>query len=120
MHVVARPKRRVLIDALLPSRADVWWMPRKGLDLGVGASLSGAQYGLATETRAIPNANAVWLANATVGPQVRWTPRGKLQITADVGSTVLRRLEYARDDRSLADLALGNVLFGRLGAQWLF
>jgi Domain of unknown function (DUF6268) len=120
VHVVARPKRRILIDALLPSRADVWWMPRKGLDLGVGAALTGAQYGVAAETRAISNANAVWLANATVGPQVRWTPAGKVQITADVGSTVLRRLEYARDGRSLADLAPGNVFFARLGAQWLF
>ena len=46
VHLVSRPSRRVLVDALLPVRGDVWWMPRKGFDLGVTASLIGAQYGL--------------------------------------------------------------------------
>jgi hypothetical protein len=120
LHVVARPQRRVLIDALLPSRADLWWMPRKGLDLGVGASLTGAQYGLANAVTQPQNATALQLANATIGPQLRWSPRGKLQLTADAGTTVLRRLEYTRGSRTVADLTPGNVLFGRLGAQWLF
>jgi hypothetical protein len=120
LHVVARPRRRLLVDALLPSRADLWWMPRKGLDLGVGASLTGAQYGLANSAAQPQNATTLQLANATIGPQLRWTPRGKVQLTADAGTTVLRRLEYARGSRTVADLTPGNVLFGRLGAQWLF
>lgn len=120
LHVVARPRRRVLVDALLPSRADVWWMPRKGLDLGVGASLTGAQYGLANAVGQPQNATTLQLANATVGPQLRWTPRGKVQLTADAGTTVLRRLEYTRGSRTVADLTPGNALFGRLGVQWLF
>ncbi|WP_373062457.1 hypothetical protein [Gemmatimonas sp.] len=120
LHVVSRPSRRVLIDALLPSRGDVWWMPRKGLDLGINASLIGANYGLPDAQR-VAGGDALWLANATVGPQVRWAPGGgKLQLTADAGMTVLRRLEYARDGRSVADLAPGNVPFVRLGAQRLF
>jgi len=120
VHVVSRPARRVLVDVLLPARADVWWMPRKGLDLGINASLSGANYGLSNSQR-VAGGDALWLANATVGPQVRWAPSGgKWQITADAGTTVLRRLEYARDGRSVADLAPGNVPFVRLGAQRLF
>ncbi len=120
LHVVSRPSRRVLIDALLPSRGDVWWMPRKGLDLGINASLVGANYGL-PEAQRVAGGDALWLANATVGPQVRWAPGGgKWQLTADAGTTVLRRLEYARDGRSVADLAPGNVPFVRLGAQRLF
>jgi len=120
VHVVSRPSRRVLVDALLPSRGDIWWMPRKGLDLGFNASLIGANYGLPDAQR-IAGGDALWLANATVGPQVRWAPRGgKWQLTADAGMTVLRRLEYARGGRSVADLAPGNVPFARLGAQRLF
>lgn len=121
VHVVARPKRRVLVDALLPARADLWWMPRKGLDLGLGAGLVGAQYGLARPNQVVAGADALWLANATVGPQLRWAPQGgKLQLTADGGATVIRRLRYARGGTELADLAPGNVLFGRAGVQWLF
>jgi len=120
LHVVSRPSRRVLIDALLPARGDVWWMPRKGLDVGLNASLIGANYGL-PEAQRVAGGDALWLANATVGPQVRWAPRGgKLQLTAEAGMTVLRRLEYARGGRSVADLAPGNVPFVRLGAQRLF
>lgn len=122
VHIVSRPSRRVLVDALLPARGDVWWMPRKGLDLGLNASLAGAQYGLA-DARAtrVGGSDALWLANATVGPQVRWAPQGgKWQLSADGGFTVLRRAEYARDGRSVADLAPGNVPYLRAGMQRLF
>ncbi|MCA2982698.1 hypothetical protein [Gemmatimonas sp.] len=120
VHVLSRVSRRVLVDALLPARGDIWWMPRRGLDLGVNASLAGAQYGLSTAQQ-VAGANQLWLANATVGPQARWSPGGgKWQVTADAGFTVLRRLEYARDGRSVADLAPGNVPYARLGLQRLF
>ncbi len=121
VHVVARPRRQLLVDALLPSRADLWWLPRKGLDLGLGAALTGAQYGLPDNLRVVDGADALWLANATIGPQLRWTPGGgKVQVTADAGATVLRRLIYARGGEEVADLAPGNVVFGRAGVQWLF
>ncbi|WP_043579298.1 hypothetical protein [Gemmatimonas phototrophica] len=120
VHVLSRPSRRLLVDALLPARGDLWWMPRKGLDVGLNASLVGAQYGL-SETQRIAGSDALWLANATVGPQLRWAPRGgKWQLTGDAGMTVLRRLEYVRDGRRVADLAPGNVPYVRLGAQRLF
>lgn len=121
LHIVTQPSASFRVDALLPARADLWWLPRKGLDLGVGAVLSGAQYGLPDERQVVNGADALWLANATVGPQLRWTPgNGKWQLTADAGSTVLRRLRYARGGDELADLAPGNVWFGRAGVQWLF
>lgn len=121
LHIVTQPSATVRIDALLPSRADLWWMPRKGLDLGVGAALIGAQYGLPDDLQVVTGADALWLANATVGPQLRWTPgNAKWQLTADAGSTVLRRLRYARGGDELADLAPGNVWFGRAGLLWLF
>lgn len=120
VHVVSRPKRRLLVDVLLPARGDVWWMPRKGLDVGLNASLVGAQYGL-SETQQVAGARELWLANATVGPQLRWAPRGgKWQLTGDAGMTVVRRLEYARNGRSVADLAPGNVPFVRLGGNRMF
>lgn len=124
VHVVSRPSRRVLVDALLPARADVWYLPRKGLDIGINASLAGALYGLtATQamTQGVAGATTLGIANATIGPQVRWTPNGgKWQITADGGTTVLRRAEYANDGRVVADLAPGNVPYVRLGLQRLF
>lgn len=121
LHLVTQPSPTVRVDALLPSRADLWWTPRAGLELGVGAALTGAQYGLADNLQLVPGADALWLANATVGPQLRWTPnRGKWQLTADAGSTVLRRLRYARGGDELADLAPGNVWFARAGVQRLF
>lgn len=120
VHVVSRPSRRLLVDALLPARGDLWWMPRKGLDLGLSASLVGAQYGLSTAQH-VAEGTDLWLANATLGPQLRWAPwGGKWQLSGEGGLTVLRRLEYARDGRSVADLAPGNVPYLRLGAQRLF
>jgi hypothetical protein len=121
LHVLARPARQVLVDALLPARADVWWLPRKGLDVGLNVSLNGAQYGLSDAARPTADVDALQLSNATLGPQVRWTPaRGKWQLTADGGVTVLRRLRYAAEGQVQADLSPGNVPFVRLGVQRLF
>ena len=120
VHVLARPARQVLVDALLPARADVWWMPRKGLDLGVGTALIGAQYGLAGDGH-LGDADALRYANATLGPQLRWAPGGRaMQFTLDGGVTVLRRLRYTRAGHEVADLAPGNVGYARAGVQWLF
>lgn len=120
LHVVARPQRQILVDALLPARADVWWLPRRGLDIGFGAALTGAQYALAEENR-IGTADRLQLANATVGPQIRWSPLGgKFQVTGDVGATVMRRAIYARGSDTVNDLRPGNVAYARLGLQWLF
>lgn len=120
VHVVARPKRQLLVDALLPARADLWWLPRRGLDIGLGVALTGAQYALSDENR-VDTADRLQLANATFGPQIRWSPRGgKLQLTGDIGTTVLRRAIYARGSDEVADLAPGNVAYARLGLQWLF
>jgi len=124
VHVVSRASRRVLVDALLPARADVWYMPRKGLDVGLNVSLAGALYGLSDDqarTQGVIGATGVGVANATVGPQLRWTPQGgKWQLTADAGTTVLRRAEYVRNGRVIADLAPGNVPYARVGVQRLF
>lgn len=120
LHIVSRPSKRILIDALLPARGEVWWMPRKGLDLGVHAALTGAQFGL-PQALQVDRADALWLANATLGTQARWAPNGgKWQLLIDGGTTVVRRLEYARDGEAIADLAPGNVFYLRVGAQKLF
>lgn len=120
VHVISRASRRVLVDALLPARADVWYMPRRGLDVGVNASLAGALYGVGTAQQ-INGARSLGLANATVGPQLRWSPKGgKWQFTGDAGMTILRRAEYARDGRVVADLNPGNVPYARVGLQRLF
>lgn len=120
VHVVARPRRQLLVDALLPARADLWWLPRRGLDIGVGAALTGAQYALSDQNR-LSTADRLWLANATIGPQLRWSPMGgKLQVTADVGTTVLRRAIYADGSKEVADLSPGNVGYARLGLNLLF
>jgi hypothetical protein len=109
LHIVSRPSPKVVIDALLPSRADIWWTSRPGVELGVG------------EAQRIGSADQLQFANATIGPQLRYTPKGsKLQLTADLGVTMLRRLEYSRGTRTVADLEPGVAGLARIGMNWLF
>jgi hypothetical protein len=131
LHVVHRRGRRLLVDGLLPSRLDVWYFPRKGLELGVNAQLSGFQYHLETDPqvpvlRPLPGGgaefafqpNTLQLANAIVGPQVRWNPVGKWYLSLDAGVTVLRRLIYGRGDAP--GVTPRNTGLVRLGVQRMY
>jgi hypothetical protein len=105
VHLVHRRGRRVLVDGLLPARLDVWWFPRKGVELGVNAQLSGFQYAIGEYTPpraparppasgAGPLPTGLELANAIVGPQARWNPAGRWWLSLDAGWAVVRRATF--------------------------
>jgi hypothetical protein len=126
--VVHRRGRKMLIDGLLPSRLDVWVFPRKGLELGLNAQLSGFQYHLGDDTAEpvpLPGSAVIvirnsmlQLANATVGPQVRWNPAGKWFLSLDAGVTVVRRLAFGSGDA--AAFTPGNTGMVRIGLQRMY
>lgn len=132
LHVVHRRGRKVLIDGLLPSRLDVWYFPRKGIELGLNAQLSGFQYHF-SENVTFPlggdsgggasvvslQAPQIQLANATIGPQLRWNAAGKWYLSADAGATVVRRFTFGvgRGERAVDP---ANAAFARVGVQRMF
>ncbi|MCU0633692.1 MAG: DUF6268 family outer membrane beta-barrel protein [Gemmatimonadaceae bacterium] len=125
LHIVHRRGRSMLIDGLLPSRLDVWWFPRKGLEVGLNAQLSGFQYHVADAPAPSPVPGTLTfvaptrqLANAVVGPQVRWNATGKWYLSLDAGVTVLRRLSY--EDGTENALTPRNTGLVRLGLQRMY
>jgi hypothetical protein len=130
LHIVHRRGRKVLIDGLLPSRLDIWYFPRKGVELGLNTQLSGFQYYVGAELRpqpAVPPPGAavsfrtpeIQLANATIGPQLRWNAFEKWYLSADAGATVLRRYTFGLGSREFA-LEPSNAWFARVGLQRMF
>jgi hypothetical protein len=130
VHIVHRRGRKVLVDGLLPSRLDVWYFPRKGVELGLNAQLSGFQYYVGEPSRngapspmpasAIQVRNPeIQLANATIGPQLRWNAAGKWYLSAEAGTTVVRRFSFGIGDREVA-LEPNAAVFGRVGVQRMF
>jgi hypothetical protein len=138
VHLVHRRGRKVLIDGLLPSRFDVWYFPRKGIELGLNAQLSGFQYyysenitiplgaglgGVRASTRGGESASVeapqIQLANATIGPQLRWNAIGKFYVSAEAGTTIVRRYTFGtgNDERAINP---GRATFARLGVQRMF
>jgi hypothetical protein len=138
VHVVHRRGRKVLIDGLLPSRLDVWYFPRKGLELGLNTQLSGFQY-YVSEDVTIPLSGAVvgsstnsanpapgretapqlQLANATIGPQLRWNAVGKWYLSAEAGTTIVRRYTFGIGSNEQA-VQPTNTAYARLGVQRMF
>jgi hypothetical protein len=130
VHIVHRRGRRVLIDGLLPSRLDLWYFPRKGIELGLNAQLSGFQYFIGEappRAPAAPPGGATFvmrnpelqLANAIIGPQVRWNATGKWFLSADAGVTVLRRYTFGTGRRE-APLNPANTGVVRIGLQRMY
>lgn len=130
VHIVHRRGRRVLIDGLLPSRLDLWYFPRKGVEVGLNAQLSGFQYFIGQAPQSAPptppGGTAIilrnpelQLANAIIGPQVRWNATGKWFLSADAGVTVLRRYTVGTGRRE-GPLDPANTGLVRIGLQRMY
>ena len=120
LHVVHVASPKVLVDGLLPARLDVWYYPRKGLELGLNASLNGAQYRVGADDTPL-GASTFQLAHATVGPVLRYNVGGKWYASLEAGTSVLRRLRFTTagaTDRYDPDPA--NRPFVRVGAQLMY
>ncbi|TAE34194.1 MAG: hypothetical protein EAZ92_00245 [Candidatus Kapaibacterium sp.] len=113
LHIYWIPSPEILVDALLPTRLDVWYYPTKQLDVGLSIALNGAQFQLGQapniqgidRTLTAPSVNSglvrrtadidqFYFANATIGPNIRYNVFEKTYISLEGGYSLVRRLGF--------------------------
>jgi hypothetical protein len=113
LHIYWIPSPEILVDALLPTRLDVWYYPTKQIDVGLSIVLNGAQFQLGQplniqgieRTLMAPSINSglvrrtsdidqFYFANATIGPNIRYNLFDKTYISVEGGYTLVRRLGF--------------------------
>jgi hypothetical protein len=108
LHLYWLPSSEILVDALLPSRLDVWYYPSKQWEFGLSLALIGSQFQLgaqpaipAAERRVATDPNnsrdisQFHFANLTIGPNIRYNIFEKTYLSLEGGYTIIRRLGFA-------------------------
>lgn len=94
-RVLYRPARKILIDGVLPSRLDAWYIPSKKWELGIGASLIGGQFSVGEN--ALSGDQFGW-ANGIAALQVKRLLKGKWYAQVDAGFSLVPRQEITDYD----------------------
>jgi|AntAceMinimDraft_1070359.scaffolds.fasta_scaffold07543_3 hypothetical protein len=89
-RILYRPQRKILIDGILPSRLDAWYIPSKKWELGVGVSLIGGQFSVSDQNL---GGNQFGWANGIAAFQVKRLVKGKWYAQLDAGFSIIPRQE---------------------------
>jgi hypothetical protein len=103
LHIYWIPSSEVLLDALLPTRLDLWYYPSKQWDLGLSIVLNGSQFqlgqspgiiGLDRTDKRVQDINQMFFANATIGPNIRYNIFEKTYVSFEGGYSIVRRFGF--------------------------
>lgn len=94
-RILYRPQRNILIDGVLPSRLDAWYIPSKKWELGVGVSLIGGQFSISDQNL---GGNQFGWANGIAALQVKRLVKGKWYAQLDAGFSLIPRQELTDYD----------------------
>lgn len=97
-RILYRPARKVLIDGILPSRLDAWYIPSKQWELGLGLSLVGGQFSVGENAL---GGNQFGWANGLATLQVKRLIQGKWYAQLDAGFSLVPRQEITDYDFGL-------------------
>jgi len=107
---------KIMIDALLPVRADAVYLFSKDLEAGASFNIIGSNYRLDPANHF--GADTLQFANITLGGTVRYQTFTNLYLSAELGTTVMRRFNFMGNSNQ--EISPDNTLYARLGFQYRF
>lgn len=107
---------RWMLDALLPARADLWYLPSPDWEFGLCFAIVGSQYAGASRG----GYDEVRFAAMTAGLAARRRVAAPLFVQLDAGRTVSRRFELWSQDRLARDLEPAGAFLGRVSLTLRF
>lgn len=97
-RVVYRPARQFLIEGVLPSRLDAWYLPSKNWEIGLGLALLGGQFRVGDSELTSIGADQFGWANGVAALQVKRLLSGKWYAQVDAGLSIVPRQEFTEYD----------------------
>ena len=119
LQVLWLPTPTIMIDAVLPVKAEVWYLPSKTWEYGALFNIVGSLYRFDDPAFQM-QASQIGFANMNLGLAVRRNLHGSAYVSFEGGWTVSRRLEFSNGRNSVQENIPGGVPYGRVAYNWRF
>lgn len=119
LQVLWLPTPTIMVDAILPVKAEAWYLPSKAWEFGALFNIVGSLYRFDDPSFGL-QASQIGFANMNLGLGARRNLHGSAYASAEIGWTVSRRLEFANGRDSVQENVPNGVPYGRVGYNWRF
>ncbi|MFN8791894.1 MAG: DUF6268 family outer membrane beta-barrel protein [Bdellovibrionales bacterium] len=118
VQVLYFPTEKIMIDALLPVRADALYLFSKDFEAGASFNITGSNYRI--EANDNLGAEQLEFANITLGGIARRQVLTNLYLSGELGTTVMRRFNFVDGPNEIDELEPDNTFYARVGLQYRF
>jgi hypothetical protein len=117
VHIVWSISERWLLDAMLPGRLDLMYLPTPKLEAGLSFNILGSRYAIESDERKI---DSLGVAQMNLGPVVRYQIAPSVYLTAESGVAFARRLSLMDENTEIREFSPNNEIYLRTGLQYRF
>lgn len=117
VHLIWTINEKWLLDAMLPGKLDLLYMPSSKWELGLSFNIIGSRYNIESDQRKI---DGLGVGQMNLGPQMRYQLLPSLYLSAETGLGFARRLSLMDENTEITELEPNNEVYLRTGLQYRF
>ncbi len=117
VHVIWMINEKWMLDALLPSRLDLMYLPNSKTELGLGFNIVGSRYTIQSDERKI---DSVGVGQMNLGPMYRYQIMPLTYLSLETGVAFGRRLSLMDENTEITEFNPENEMYLKSGIQYRF
>lgn len=117
LHIVWSISEKWLLDAMLPGRLDLMYLPSPKLEAGLSFNILGSRYSIDSDQRKI---DSLGVAQMNLGPVVRYQIAPSVYLTGESGLAFARRVSLLDENTEITKFNPNNEVYFRTGLQYRF
>lgn len=117
VHLIWMINEKWMLDALLPSRLDLMFLPNSKTELGLAFSIVGSRYTIKSEERKI---DSIGVGQMNLGPFLRYQIFPQTYLGVESGIAFGRRLSLMDENTEITEFAPENEAYLKTGLQYRF
>jgi hypothetical protein len=116
-HIVWSISPKWMMDAMLPGRLDLLYLPSSKLETGLSFNILGSRYNIERKERRV---DSIGVAQMNLGPMMRYQISPSLYLAVESGLAFARRVSLMDQNTEVREFNPNNEIFLRSGLQYRF
>lgn len=117
LHIVWSISPKWMLDAVLPGKLDLLYLPNSKLETGLSFNIIGSRFSIESEVQRV---DSIGVAQMNLGPVIRYQVLPSLYLSAEAGLAFARRLSLMDQNTEVATFTPHNEGYLRTGLQYRF